>query len=325
MKKRLAIVMTGAALAAMAIVVNGWCLVAPGEVVVVRRFGRLAGPPWGPGLHWRLPLGLDRIERVRSDVVRQVTVGRASLAGADTEPAAGELMTGDLNLLRFQATVQYRIVSPVDYTLAIDQVEPLLATAAQASITRALATRRVDAALRSERQTFVPEVERELQGLANRYQSGISILSVSLTDVRPPTEVAADFAAAQSAESERDRRLNEARSHAETTQANANATAQATLEFANAAAQRTLLITQAEAQRFALLQAEAARSRSLTMRRLYVETMQELLAGVKRKVILPPGADVDLTMLGIQPEQTTQKTERSLPDASPVGANQASP
>ena len=258
----------------------------------------LIEPPWGPGLHWRLPLGIDRIDRVRSDAVRQVTIGLAGPAGSDLEPAAGEVMTGDLNLLRFQATVQYRVARPVDYVLRVDQVEPLLATSAEASVSRALAVRGVDAVLRSDRQAIAREVERDLQSSADRYQSGVSILGVSLTDARPPTEVEADFAAAQSAESERDRRINEAKSYDETTTTASRAAAQAKLEVAHAAAQRTVLIAQAEAQRFLALLAEAGRSRSLTMRRLYIETMQSLLDGVKRKLVLPPGGDVDLTVLG---------------------------
>jgi modulator of FtsH protease HflK len=211
-------------------------------------------------------------------------------------------MTGDLNLLRFQAAVQYRVARPVDYVLRVDQLEPLLATAAEASVSRALAMRGIDAVLRSDRQAIAGEVERDLQSAADRYQSGVSILGVSLTDARPPTEVEADFAAAQSAESKRDRRINEAKSYHETTATASRAAAQAKLETAHSAAQRTVLVAQAEAQRFLLLLTEAARSRSLTIRRLYIESMQSLLDGVKRKVVLPPGGDIDLTVLGIKEE-----------------------
>jgi membrane protease subunit HflK len=209
-------------------------------------------------------------------------------------------MTGDLNLVRFQATVQYRVARPVDYVLHVSEVEPLLAISAEASIARALAVRGVDAVLRSDRQAIAHEVERDLQGTADRLESGISILGVSLTDARPPIEVEADFAAAQSAESDHDRRVNEARSYEESTGAKSRAEARAKLEMAHSAAERTLLIARADAQRFLGLLAEAARSRSLTMRRMYIETMQSLLDGVKRKLVLPPGGDVDLTVLGIK-------------------------
>jgi modulator of FtsH protease HflK len=299
MKKASATLLIAAGLAAALTVATGWCLVAPGEVAVVRRFGRSIDPPWGPGLHWRLPLGIDRLDRVRSDAVRQITIGLAGPAGSDREPSAGEVMTGDLNLLRFQATVQYRVARPVDYVVRVDPVEPLLATSAEASVSRALAVRGVDAVLRSDRQAIAREVERDLQSAADRYQSGVSILGVSLTDARPPTEVEADFAAATSAESERDRRVNEARSYGETTATAARAAAHAKLEAAHASGQRTVVIAQADAHRFNGLLTEVERSRALTMRRLYIEAMQTLLDGVKRKLVLPPGGDIDLTVLGV--------------------------
>ncbi len=314
MKKAVTTLLIAAGLAAALTAATGWCLVAPGEVVVVRRFGRPVNPPWGPGLHWRLPLGIDKLDRVRSDAVRQVTIGLADPAGSDVEPSAGEVMTGDLNLLRFQATVQYRVARPIDFVVRVDQVEPLLVTSAEASVSRALAARGVDAVLRSDRQAIAREVERDLQSSADKYQSGISILGVSLTDARPPTEVEADFAAAQSAESERDRRVNEAKSYGETTATASRAAAQAKLEIAHAVAQRTHLMAQAEAQRFLVVLAEAGRARSLTMRRLYIETMQALLDGVKRKLVLPPGGDLDLTVLGIKEAAPPRDSRELQPD-----------
>jgi modulator of FtsH protease HflK len=317
MKKALATLLIAVGLAVALIVATSWCLVAPGEVVVVRRFGRPIDPPRGPGLHWRLPLGMDRLDRVRCDAVRQVTIGLAGPAGSDLEPSAGEVMTGDLNLLRFQATVQYRVAHPVEYVVRVDQVEPLLTLSAEASVSRSLAVRGIDAVLRSDRGAIAREVERDLQSAADRYQSGISILSVSLTDARPPTEVAADFAAAQSAESERDRRVNEAKSYGETTATGSRAAAQAKVESAHAAAQRTSVMAQAEAQRFLALLPETERSRSLTMRRLYIESMQALLDGVKRKLVLPPGGDLDLTVLGIKDEGPARGSGRSIPGNGP--------
>jgi membrane protease subunit HflK len=320
MKRFLAITLIAAGLTAALAGATGWCLVAPGEVVVVRRLGRVIEPPWGPGLHWKRPLGIDRIDRVRSDVVRQVTIGLAGPAGSDLEPGAGEVMTGDLNLLRFQATVQYRVARPVDYVLRVEKVEPLLATSAEASVSRALAIRGVDAVLRSDRRAIARDVQRDLQASADRYQSGVSILGVSLTDARPPAEVEADFAAAQAAESERSRRLNEAQSYDETTTTSARAAASKKLEVAHAAAERTVLFARAEAQRFLALLPQAGRARSLTMRRLYIDTMQSLLNGVKRKVVLPPGGDVDLTVLGVNDQAANAPRELPRSNQVPAGS-----
>jgi modulator of FtsH protease HflK len=277
----------------------GVCPVAPGEIVVVRRLGRLLEPTWEPGLHWRFPLGIDRIDRVRSDAVRQLTIGLAELGQPGVDPAAGEMMTGDLNLLRVSTVIQYRALRPVDYVMRAAQVEPLLARSAEAYITRALAVRGVDAVLRTDRQSIAREVTSAVQAASDRYQLGVAVLGASLTDARPPAEVEADFAAVQAAESRRARRANDARSYEETTSAQARAHAQSIQESARAQSERTRVLARARADRFCTLAAEARRYPTLTFGRLYVETLQSLLGRVRRKLILPPGEAIDLTVLGI--------------------------
>jgi membrane protease subunit HflK len=205
----------------------------------------------------------------------------------------------------------------VDYVLRSEDVEPLLSRSAEASVSRALAVRGVDGVLRSDRQAIALDIEQDLQGVSDRYQLGVMILDASLTDARPPSEVEADFAAAQSAESERDRRINEANSYNETTTALAQSKAKAILELAHGSAERRVLTARAQAQRFNVLQVEAERSRSLTMRRLYIETLQGLLAGVENKLIMPPGDAIDLTVLGLRGEASAR-------DLGPMPAAQTS-
>jgi membrane protease subunit HflK len=306
MKRKLVIALAGLGTAALLLAASGFCLVTPDEVVVVRRLGRLVEPAWGPGLHWSWPLGIDRLDRARAREVRQLTIGLARPDSVDVEPSAGEFLTGDLNLLRAQATVQYRLGDPFDYVVRAQERERLLARSAEASLARALASRGVDAVLRSARQAIAREVRVDLQTRSDRHRLGIVILGVSFTDARPPYEVEADFAAAQSAESERDRRINDARSYAETTETTARAEAQALLENAHALAQRRLLLAQASAERFTLLMAEAQRARKLTIRRLYIESLQAMLDRVKRKIVLPPGDSLDVTVLGSKEEPAPQ-------------------
>jgi membrane protease subunit HflK len=301
MSRKVATLVFALGSAACLVFASGWTMVAPGEVVVVRRLGRLVEPPWGPGLHWRLPLGIDQADRVRSDAVRQLTIGLATGAESGREPSAGEVMTGDLNLLRIQATVQYRVVRSAAWILRSAQVEGLLAAAAQASVSRALAARSVDAVLRSDRQALTRDVGYDLQAAVDGYGLGVAILGISVTDARPPVEVEADFAAAQSAESQRDRRINEARSYEQTTETSARSLAGARLESAHTAAERTVLAARAESQRFLALLARADPARALTMRRLYIESLQALLSRVKSKLILSSGDAIDLTVLGAQP------------------------
>jgi membrane protease subunit HflK len=305
MKRSLTILLIGSALLAAWFAAAGWYVVAPGEVVVVRRLGRVVEPPRGPGLHWLLPAGIDRIDRVRTDAVRQLSIGYAGPASVDREPSAGEVMTGDLNLLRVEATLQYRVADAVAHALRSDQAEDLLALAAEAGLARSLAHRGVDAALRSDRGRIAEEARDELQAVADGLRLGVLVLGVSLTDARPPSEVVADFAEAQAAESRRDDRINVARTYESVQLATASSRGEAAREAARADANRVLVTARADADRFLALLAEARRSRELTVRRLYIETIQSLLGRVRRKVILPPGDSLDLTVLGLPGQSAT--------------------
>jgi membrane protease subunit HflK len=243
---------------------------------------------------------MDRFDLVRTDLVRRLVAGAVDGDEGAVEPAAGEFLTGDLNLLRVQAIVQYRVAKPDAMVVAAFDVEGLLKRLAEASLSRALARGGIDSVIRASRQRIGQELGADLRAAVERHRLGLEILGVSLTDVRPPAEVAPDFAAAQSAESQRDRRSTEARTQAETTLATAKAAAQARLEIARAASHRKVVTSRAEADRFLVLLAEVRRSRDLTVQRIYLDAIKALLGKVERKIVLPPGDAVDLTVLGIE-------------------------
>jgi membrane protease subunit HflK len=281
-----------------ALAATGWTVVAPGEAVVVRHWGRVAPRPWGPGPHWAWPLGIDRLTRVRTDEVRRLEVGLAGTPGPHDLPDAGEFLTGDLNLLRARGVVQYRVADPVAFVLHAADVERLLLPLAEASLSRALASRGIDATLHDERLAVARDAAAELSQVVARDDLGVAILGVSLTDARPPIEVQPDFDAAQAARSARDRRLNEAKTYTVVTRARAQAQAQAKLEQAHARAERTVALARARAERFLTLLAASERSRPLTVRRLYLDTLRDLLPKIRRKLVLAPNQPVDLSVLG---------------------------
>jgi modulator of FtsH protease HflK len=279
---------------------SGLRTVATGEVVVVRRLGRVLPEPWRSGAHWAWPLGIDRLSRLRLDEVRRLEFGRIEAAGPMDAPGSGEYLTGDLNIVRARGVVQYRVSDPSAFVLRSDDVDRLLVRATEATLARALAARGIDAPLRSGR----PEVARDVQeALARSVESldlGITILGVNLTDARPPVEVEPAFAEAQSALSERDRRINEAKGLAGTLLPAATASAQSLTEAARASSSRSRAMAGGQAQRFLSLLAEADRSgsRALTVRRLYRDALRDLLPKVRRKVLMTPDEPVDLGLFG---------------------------
>jgi modulator of FtsH protease HflK len=285
--------------AVLAYLATGLVIVPPGEVAVVRRLGRSLPRPWEPGLHLGWPLGFDKVTWVRTDEVRRLTIGLAGTAGFGDEPGAGEFLTGDLNLLKAQATVQYSVADPVRFTLHASDVEPLLRKLAEASLSRALSRKGIDTTLRDGRALVAREAGDEIERSANEYGLGVALLGVSLTDARPPAEVAPDFAAAQSARSEHDRRVNEAKTYAATTVTEADSLAKARLEQARGRADRTVTLARSRAGRFLAILAEAEKARGLTVRRLYLDAVRDLLPKVGRKLVLTPDEPLDLSILGV--------------------------
>jgi membrane protease subunit HflK len=207
-------------------------------------------------------------------------------------------LTGDLNIMRAEAIVGYRVADPLAFVRRGKDVGRVLRRLAEASLGRALAGQGIDATLRDGRSQIAQAAERELARALERYGLGLSVTGVSLTDVRPPPEVASDFAQAQAARSEHDRRVNEARTYFATTGTSAEATAKARLEQARARADRTLTLARSRATRFLMLQAEAEQARALTFRRIYLEAVRELLPKVRRKIVLTPDEPLDLSILG---------------------------
>jgi membrane protease subunit HflK len=194
--------------------------------------------------------------------------------------------------------VQYRVADPVAFVLRAEDVDRVLARCTEATLARALASRGIDAPLRSGR----PEVARDVQdALARSVETlglGVAVLGVNLTDARPPVEVEPAFAEAQSALSERDRRINEARALAGTLRPAALAAAETLTDEAKARADRNQAMARGQAERFLSLLAEVDRSRALTVRRLYRDALRDLLPKVRRKILMTPDEPVDLGIIG---------------------------
>jgi len=277
---------------------SGRVAVGPGEVVVVRRLGRVLSRPWGPGSHWGWPLGLDRRTRLRLDEVRQLEFGRIEPAGPRDEPGEGEYLTGDRNLIRVQGVVQYRVNDPVAFLLRSSEVERLLRRATEASLARALAARGIDAPLQSGRGEVARDVQVNLDHSIETLGLGVSILRVNLTDARPPIEVEPAFVDAQAAQSQRDRRMDEAKALASILRPSAIASGESRTNEAQARADRSIAMAQGQAERFLTLLAEVDRSRTLTVGRLYRDALRDLLPRVRRKVLMTPDEPVDLGLIG---------------------------
>jgi modulator of FtsH protease HflK len=279
---------------------TGLAVVQQDEVGVVRRFGAVTAEPWAPGLHWGLPWGFGRVDRVTIDRARTITVGAQGLQTAPLarvpDPASDDFLTGDLNLVTAQALVQFRVVDPVKYLFVTRSADAGLGVLAESALTSALATRGIDDVLTSGRAEVAERIRREVQERADAQGLGVSVRAVRLGQVAPPVPVAPAFADAARARSDKRQAVTRALEYRDRAQADARGLARETADRAAAAFEERVQSARGEADRFTKLLAEVRKNPRAARQRLYLETVAELLPKFARKIVVAPGQDVDLSV-----------------------------
>jgi membrane protease subunit HflK len=281
--------------------------VKPGELAVVRRFGRVLEQPRLPGLNVGLPWGLDRVDRIAVDSQRQLEVGfQPDLPLPEDRVPAGQLLTGDNNLIDVRISVYYRVDretqgAVADYVLNAERVSEVLPRAAEAALSRALASERVDAVLLGQAAGLESRIQQLLSAEIRQYRLGIVIESVNLTYVQPPAELAEAF-----------RQVNRARTQKEIAEREALGASQ--IEISSAQQQARRIVSEAQAasrDRVRKAEAEAAAFLALLERyhphdpsaeglllNLYLKELQSIFSRVQVRTISDSDTDHTVVLPG---------------------------
>lgn len=309
---------------AVAYALTGFYSVQPNERAVVRRCGKVLPQVSEPGLHFGFPYGIDRVVKVRVQEQKQVGVGMSRLGRSAKEPASqlgvginqwsralgreiqpqqAECLTGDNNVILLSANVQYQIEDVHRYLFGVADVPVLVENAVAGALCGEVSKIEVDDVLTTRRGWLQTEVQRHAQDTLDRYEAGVRITSVLLDErTGPPQEVADAFRDVTAAREDCQRAINEAEGYAARLRQSAEADADSLLQQAEAFAQKTTLLAESGAERFRLLQAELAKGRELTVRRLILETMEEVLPRMK-KIVSDREASESVDLSIMQPEE----------------------
>lgn len=263
------------------------------EVAVILRFGKSQELLALPGLHFKLPLGIDRAIAVPVKKVFKEEFGFRTLrAGVRTQYDPrdyGEeslLLTGDLNIADVEWVVQYQIQDARKYLFDIRQPERTLRDLSQVVVSVVVGDRTVTEVLTVSRIEIETEVEERLQQLLQQYQTGLVVTTVALQDVNPPESVKPAFDGVNEAKQEKERMINEARRDYNESVPKAKGIALQSISEAEGYALTRVNEARGDADRFNAIREEYQRAKEVTRRRLYLETMNELLPGVKEIYII---------------------------------------
>ena len=289
---------------ALFLVVSSFYQVDPEEVGVVMRFGKFAGTT-DPGLHFKLPFGIDRVVKVPIQRQLKQEFGfRTVSAGVRSEfkPAVGEsnMLTGDLNAAVVEWVVQYRIDDPYNYLFRVRDVENTLRDLSEAVMRQVVGDRTVDEVLTVGRQEVADLVEQSLQELCTQYDTGIKIEQVVLQDVTPPDPVKPSFNEVNQAEQQRETLINQAQSEYNKVVFRARGEAQQTIERAEGYAIDRVNRAEGEATRFNARYGEFRKAPLVTRKRLYLEALGDVLPKMGSKIIVDDDLKGVIPLLNLQ-------------------------
>jgi membrane protease subunit HflK len=273
---------------------------------VVLRFGKFSRIV-PSGLHFKIPLGVDTVDIV--PVKRQLKVefgfgteNATSPGQTGPEQEFGEvkaMVTGDLNAASVEWVIQFRIDRADDFLFNVRNPIETLRDASESVMREVVGDRTVDEVITIGRQEVEDDAELKLRELVNSYKMGIKVDQVQLKNVNPPEKVQASFNEVNQAQQERERAINVANGEYNKVVPLARGKAAQTIRAAEGYAKQRVNEAEGEVAAFNALLAEYNKAPEVTRRRLYLETMADVLPKVKNKVIVGDDVKGLLPMLNL--------------------------
>ena len=273
-------------------VVSGLYMVDKRENGVIRAFGRVVQERVPPGLHYRAPWPLTRVDRVDTTTTHTMSVGfkiRDMVMGLPTPPEQSRWLTGDTNIIEVRMVVQYRATDPARYLLVTEDPDVLVRHAGEAVVTDLVGHNPVDAVLTHGRGELVTASQLRIQEHLDGWGCGITVTSVNFEAVDPPREVVDAFHAVQSAKADRDRMRQEAEAYANSLLPEARGEASSRLSAARSHREQRVAEATGWSRRFILLADAKRAAPRVTRDRLYLETVERILSRGELVIIDPVG------------------------------------
>ena len=280
------------ALAALGLwLASGFYRVGPEEQGVVLRFGKLDRLT-GPGLNYRLPWPIEEVLTPQVARVNRIEIGFTSAGqgiggriGRRELPEEALMLTGDENIVDINFVVQWKIADAAQFLFNIRDPEATVKAAAESVMREIIGQTPIVQATTEGRRLIETRVRTALQQLMAEYGAGIEIQEVQLQKADPPADVIDAFRDVQRAQADREREQNIAEAFANDIIPRARGEAERLLQDAEAYRQEVVARATGEAQRFKTILAEYAKARDVTVQRLYLETMEEVLKGMSKVIV----------------------------------------
>jgi len=263
------------------------------SVAVVQRFGKyLKVVP--PGLNWKLPMGVDlaTIVPVKRQLKQEFGFGTPGASDRYQSPhpqdaqRETQMVTGDLTAALVEWVIQYRIADPASFLFEVREPRDTLRHVSESVMREVVGDRTVDEVITIGRQEIENEALVKMQELATKYEMGISIDQVQLKNINPPKPVQESFNEVNQAQQEKEKLINEARRDYNKVIPLAEGEKDQRIREADGYRLKRINEAEGDAARFTALLEEYKKAPEVTRRRIYIETLQEVLPGIDSKIIV---------------------------------------
>ena len=283
---------------------TGIYVVGPDEVGVIRTFGEFTRVTQS-GLNWKFPSPIETANTPKVTEVKRIEFGFRSLKNGQYRTVEKEslMLTGDENIVDAEMIVQYKIKDPVKYLFNIVEPELTVREASEASLRTVVGRNKIDETLTTGKFTIQEETKEQVQSILDKYESGIHIVAVQLQDVSPPKEVIGAFKDVASAKEDKNRMINQAEGYRNDVIPKARGEAEAMIRDAEGFKESRVKRAEGDATKFTTILKEYKKAKSITEKRLYLETMEKVLPGIDKIIIPDKESGNMLNLFNLNPNQ----------------------
>ena len=280
----------------------------PNEVGVVRQFGKFVRIT-EPGLHFKLPLGIEKLNRVKVEYIDKDEFGFRTLSsGVKTQYSRKEydqeslMLTGDLNVLDVEWIVQFKIKDPVKYLFNVRRPRKTLRDVSESVMRSLVGDYAFNEAL-IKRDELNVQVQAQMQEILDSYESGIDVVTVKLQDVNPPKPVQHAFNEVNSAKQEMEKMINQAWQAYNNKIPAAKGQALKIVKEAEGYAQEVVNHAKGDAERFNQLLTAYSKAKDITKRRMYLDKMKTVIKNSGKIYVIDPEVKGVLPLLKLNEEK----------------------
>jgi len=269
---------------------SGLYRVLPDEQGVVLRFGKFTSTTQ-PGLNYHIPYPVETVLTPKVTKVNRIDIGFRSASDSGRTSGIGDvseeslMLTGDENIVNIDFSVFWVIKDAGKFLFKIQSPVETVKAAAETAMREVIAKSRLQSILTEGRSSIEIETQEIIQSILDEYESGIQVTQVQTQKADPPDQVIDAFRDVQAARADMERSKNEAEGYANDVIPRARGDAAKILQEAEAYKQQVVAAAEGEASRFVAIYNEYAKAKRVTQERMYLETMEKVLADINKVII----------------------------------------